>query len=224
MAGAVRIYFDFISPYAWLGWIGASALAEAHGRPIEPAPVLFAGLLDAHGQLGPAEIPAKRRYVMRDAWRKARRMGIEMHVPPAHPFNPLTALRAVGLLEGEAQRRAIGACFRAVWGGGAGVHGPEAVARALSDAGFDGAALVAATRDPTVKARLRDQTAAAIAAGIFGVPSMVVDGELFWGTDSLDDLEDCLAGRPGPPANLDDLWRTLPAAAVRPGSRKDAGR
>lgn len=223
MTDAIRFYFDFISPYAWIAWTRIGAIAEAHGRALAPIPVLFAALLDAHGQLGPAEIPAKRRYVMRDAWRKARRLGLDIHPPPAHPFNPLTALRAVSLLDGEPQRRALDACFAAVWGGGGGLADAEAVARALSGAGFDGPALVARTRAPAIKAQLRAATAEAIAAGVFGVPTAIIDGELFWGTDSLDDIADHLAGRPGPPPELDRLWSSLPSAATRPGSKGRGG-
>lgn len=220
MADPIRFYFDFISPYAWIGWTGIGDLAARHGRALRPIPVLFAALLDAHGQLGPAEIPAKRRYVFRDVWRKARRLGLDVSPPPAHPFNPLAALRAVAQLEGEAQRTAIDACFAAVWGGGPGLADPETVAAVLTAAGLDGPALVAGGQDRTVKARIKQHTADAIAEGIFGVPSVVADGELFWGTDSLVDLEDHLAGAPGPPAALDRAWRDLKPAAVRPGSRR----
>lgn len=223
MADGVRFYFDFISPYAWLAWARIGPLAARHDRPLIPVPVLFAGLLDAHGQLGPAEIPAKRRYVFRDVWRKARRLGLDVSPPPAHPFNPLAALRAVIQLEGEAQRAAIGACFEAVWGGGPGLAEPETVARVLDAAGFDGAGLVAGGRDPAVKARLKQNTVDAIADGIFGVPSMVVDGELFWGTDSLIDLDAHLDGAAGPPPGLDRAWLDLKPAAVRPGSRRREG-
>lgn len=220
-SAAIHFYFDFISPYAWLGWQGLGEIAGRHGRDIEPNPILFAGLLDAHGQLGPAEIPAKRRYVFRDVWRKARRMGLSIEPPPAHPFNPLHALRAVAQLTGAQRRVAIDACFRAVWGGGGGVATPADVEQVLNAAGLDGPALIAGSRDPAIKARLRDNTDRAIAAGVFGVPSMIVDGELYWGTDSLVDVEAHLGGRsPGPPAAIERAWLDLPAAAVRPGSQR----
>jgi 2-hydroxychromene-2-carboxylate isomerase len=87
-------YFDFISPYAFLAWTQLPALAKRCRTTLEPVPVLFAGLLDAHGQKGPAEIPAKRRYLFKDIARKARRLGFpSISAPPAHPFNPLLSLR-----------------------------------------------------------------------------------------------------------------------------------
>ena len=92
----MRYVFDFVSPYAWVGWRPARALAERHGLELTPEPVLFAGLLDAHGNVGPAEVPAKRAYIFKDAYRKARARGLPpLVLPPAHPFNPLVALRAV---------------------------------------------------------------------------------------------------------------------------------
>lgn len=217
---SIRFVFDFISPYAYVGWHRVKHIAAAHGRSISTEPVLFAGLLDAHGQLGPAEIPAKRRFVFKDALRKAHRAGLKLAPPPRHPFNPLGALRVVHLLEGHARTQAIDACFAAVWGGGGGVDTPEGLIAALDGAGLDGAALLARTREPAIKQGLRAATEAAVAEGVFGVPTFIVDGELFWGTDSLVDLEGWLRGEDPVPADLDRLWLELPAGARRPGGQR----
>jgi 2-hydroxychromene-2-carboxylate isomerase len=192
----VRFLFDVISPYAYVAWHRVHAVAARHGRAVEPVPVLFAGLLGAHGTKGPAEVPAKRAYVFKDAARAARVAGVSFGMPPEHPFNPLLALRVAGEPMDEERRRAlITALFGAVWGGGGpGVTDPATVAAIASGVGLDGAALIAAAGREPAKARLRAATDAAIAAGVFGVPTMLVDGELFWGNDSLDHVDRFLAG------------------------------
>ena len=115
----LTFYFDLGSPYAYLAWTQIHAIAARRHATVEPTPVLFAGLLNAHGQKGPAEIPPKRIYVFKDTLRRARRLGIPLSPPPSHPFNPLLALRASSLELPEDRRRAlVDALFRATWGGG----------------------------------------------------------------------------------------------------------
>lgn len=216
MAEPIRFYFDVISPYAYLAFRALPAIAARHGRAIELEPILFAALLDHHGQKGPAEIPAKRAYLMKDVVRKAHALSVSpVAPPPSHPFSPLLALRAILAVEGEARRKAAEALFSAVWGGGPGVETPAVVEARLTEAGLDGAAIVERTKDAGLKARLRDGTARAIEAGVFGVPTMLVDGELFFGVDSLPFLEQFLEGRD--PVSAEDVarWATLPASASR---------
>lgn len=218
-SGPLLFYFDFISPYAFLAWTQIRAIGKRCGREVSPIPVLFAALLDAHGQKGPAEIPAKRRYLFKDVARKAHRLGVaSVAPPPAHPFNPLAALRVASLPNpADVHETIIDALYAAAWTKREAIDTPEAVARILSRAGLDGAALVASAQTPEAKERLRTATSEAIARGVFGVPSVLVDDELFWGTDSLADLEAHLRGEL--PAFSDAEWRDLPMAAVRKGSQ-----
>jgi len=213
---ALRFYFDYVSPYAYLAWTQIHALAARHGRQVDPVAVLFAGMLEAHGTLGPAEVPAKRRYIYRDAVRTAARIGVAFESPPVHPFNPLVALRVSGLDIASGQRRAlIDALFAAAWTGGGGIAGPADVARAAARAGLDGEALVSAAATAEAKARIRCQTDQAIAAGAFGVPTIIADGELFWGLDSLANLEAFLRGAaPSDPAGL-ARWESAPVRVTR---------
>lgn len=186
----MRFCFDFISPYAYLAWTQLDRLGVA----IEPVPVLFAALLNAHGTRGPAEVPARRRYLIHDVMRIARRFGVPLAPPPAHPFNPLRALR----LACE-DASVVAPFFTAAWATGQGIDG------------------VLADRQPSdaAKAQLRANTEAALAAGVFGVPTFLVDDQLFWGCDSLPHLEAYLAtGEKADPALL-ARWETLPASAQR---------
>ncbi|MCU0656435.1 MAG: DsbA family protein, partial [Polyangiaceae bacterium] len=155
----LQFYFDFISPYAYLAWKAVGALAARHGRVVEPAPILFAALLNAHGQKGPAEIAPKRVYIFKHTSRLAAQAGLPLAPPPTHPFNPLLSLRVASLPLPPGPRHAlIDALFDAAWGGQGGVETPEQVTAAAARAGLDGAALVAQASSPEGKARLREQT------------------------------------------------------------------
>ena len=214
----LQFYFDFISPYAFLAWTQIRGIARRCGRSVEPVPVLFAALLDAHGQKGPAEIPAKRRYLFKDIARKAHRLGVpSVAPPPAHPFNPLAALRVASLpLPLTTRETIIDALYAAAWTRREAIDSAEAVAGLLSRVGLDGPALVAEAQTTATKERLRSATDKGIRRGIFGVPSALVDDELFWGTDALPDLEAYLRGEL--PTFSDAEWSSLPMAAIRKGS------
>jgi 2-hydroxychromene-2-carboxylate isomerase len=222
----IRFHFDFLSPYAYLAWVSIHALAAEHGRTVIPVPTLLAALLAHGGTKGPAEIPAKRVYVFKDTVRSASVLGVPLIPPPTHPFNPLLALRASGLVEGEAQKALVDELFRGAWGGGGGCESPEAVAKAAGRAGLDGADLVRRAGEPAAKDRLRAATDEAIANGVFGVPTMRVEAdvgpksggphqELFWGLDSFAHLERFLGGED--PVRGVDLaqWASTAASASR---------
>ena len=94
----LRFYFDYISSNAYIAWTQLPALAKRYDLAVEPVPVLFAGLLEAYGQLGPAEVPVKAAWMAKNNLRKAVRLGIPLRPPVHHPFNPLLALRISSLL------------------------------------------------------------------------------------------------------------------------------
>jgi 2-hydroxychromene-2-carboxylate isomerase len=209
----IDFHFDFLSPYAYLAWTQIHDLAARHGATVKPVPTLFAALLAHGGTKGPAEIPAKRAYVFLDTLRTARRLGVPLVPPPAHPFHPLLALRVCSSLGGEAQRRAIDALFAAAWGGQGGCDTETRVEVALSRAGLDGAALVALGADDAAKALLRAQTEAAIANGVFGVPTMRTGSSrtsLFFGLDSFPALEAQLRGEDYVSEEDIPAWSALP--------------
>lgn len=192
---AIRFYFDYISPNAYLAWTQLPALAERNGCRIEPVPVLFAGLLEAHRQLGPAEVPPKMRWMWKNIARKAALIGAPLNAPAFHPFNPLLALRLSSLpLQANQKLGLIDALFAAVWVRGMHIAEPAIVERIASEAGLDGAALSAQASQSDSKAQLRKQTDQAIADGVFGVPTMAVGTELFWGYDDLPFLQRFLDG------------------------------
>jgi 2-hydroxychromene-2-carboxylate isomerase len=181
-----RWYFDLISPYSYLHFKRLGILPSS--LEIEYVPVLFAGMLKHHGHKGPAEIPAKRIFTYRHVTWVAAHLGIPFKVPPAHPFNPLQALRL--LIAAGPTRQNVEMAFDMVWKEGRDMQDPgnlqELAARLrIKDA-------TAALADEDVKIRLKTNTDEAITKGVFGVPTFLVGEMLFWGQDSLEMMQDYL--------------------------------
>jgi 2-hydroxychromene-2-carboxylate isomerase len=194
-AAEIDWYFDFISPYSYLAFEALpAALAGIEPAPaIRYRPVLFAGLLNHWGHKGPAEVPPKRRFTYEHVAWLADRHGIAMRAPRQHPFNPLPLLRAA--IAAGCRRDAIERLFRLVWRDGA-LPDEPAFAQVLADLGIAPAALDA----PEVKSALRANGEAAIADGVFGVPTAVARTargvRVIWGFDALPMLADWLRGAP----------------------------
>lgn len=200
-------YFDVVSPFAYICLHRLKELPQ--DVKVEYRPVLFAGLLGHWGQKGPAEIASKRRYTYRWCNWWATRLGIPFRFPAGHPFNPLQHLR-LSIACGSTPE-AVRKIFDSVWTGGDGATNPiafTALARAL---GVDPLQLGA----EEIKDALRRNTEQAAARGVFGVPTFEVDGELFWGADSIEFLSAFLTD----PSVLrnDEVRRLdgLPVAAAR---------
>lgn len=183
----VRWYFDFISPYAYLQSMSLDGLPEDVAVDFEP--ILFAGLLEHWGTVGPAEIDPKRRFVYRQVLWYARRHGVEFRMPPAHPFNPLPVLRLAMALDRDPG--VIAAIFRFIWAEGRNPQEPDELRRLAARLGVSD--IDALCGRESVKSELRHATARAAALGVFGVPTAIVDKELFWGNDSTQMLTDYLA-------------------------------
>lgn len=213
----IHLYFDYLSPYAYIAACELPKLAAKYDRTIEPRPVLLAGLLSANGQKGPAEIPNKRLYVFKDVVRTARHLGLPLAPPPSHPFNPLLALRASSMpMARDARERLIAGLWRACWGGERRDISDRAVVSAIArDAGLVAEDVLAFADSDAGKSAVRAQTDQALARGAFGVPSIDVDGELFWGYDAFGHLERRLAGQDTLQASDVAIWRDLPASAQR---------
>ena len=190
----ITFYLDFISPYAHLAFEALPEALAGVSYSVSHTPVLFAGLLKQHGQLGPAEIASKREWTYRQVLWLAHSRGIALEMPASHPFNPLPLLRLALACSPEAtpqapNRYVCETIFRHVWRGGA-----EAVdARRLEALAMQLGPKQAPGSD-AVKAQLKKNTDAAIAHGVFGVPTFAVDGRLFWGLDALPMLRAYLLG------------------------------
>jgi 2-hydroxychromene-2-carboxylate isomerase len=169
-------YFDFVSPYSHIALYRLKTLSGS----IRFRPVLFAGLLNHWGQKGPAEIPAKRQWTYRWCTWWAGELGIPLRFPASHPFNPLHHLR-LSIACGN-RPDAVKRIFDAIWTTGQDAGNPARFAELCRELGVSEEKLSA----PQVKAELRQNTEEAAARGVFGVPTFVVDGEVFWGADAID--------------------------------------
>lgn len=208
--GVLRFLFDYVSPYAYLGWVQIHSLADEFKRKVLPVPVLFSGLLQAHGTYGPVEVPAKRAYIFKDALRRANMLNIPLSMPPTHPFNPLLALRVSSApMDDSVRRKLIDRLFAATWGSGKGVTEQETIGIILEEVGLDRKIILAAANSVEIKDLLRRNTEEAIAQSVFGVPTVLVDGELFWGQDSFPSLARFLAGDEQLDTELLARWATL---------------
>ncbi len=184
---AATWYFDFVSPFAYLQWPKLLALRERVA--ITPRPIVFGAVLAHHGQLGPAEIATKREFTYRTVQWRAQRDGIALTFPPAHPFNPLAALRLA--VACGSSWPAIEAIFLHIWAHGRAGDSVESLRGIGAAIGI--AEIEAALASAAVKEELRANTDEAIAAGVFGVPTLALDGRLFWGDDATPMIEDHLA-------------------------------
>lgn len=204
---AIDWYFDFISPYAYLQW--HRLRREAPQLPINPKPVLFAGLLGHWGNKGPVETPPKRNWTYAHCLWVARRHDIPMQLPAAHPFNPLPLLRlsiALGASEDVVDR-----LFSYVWRDGLLPSDEGAWQDLLDEFLIEPSDMNA----DAVKQQLHRNCEQAIEAGVFGVPTAVVDEQLFWGVDATDMLLACAAGDPFFKSDTYRAAHQLPAAQHR---------
>ena len=211
----LTFYLDPISPYAALGFEALPETLAGHSVEVTYRPILFAALLQALGQKGPAEIEPKRRWTFRQVAWLAHRQGVVLDPPAQHPFNPLPLLRlawASAAPQGQPgdtpNRWVVEQLFHHVWrGAGADASDPARLAALTTQ--------LAPVQDPAseaVKQRLRHETEAALALGVFGVPTIEFEGRLFWGQDALPMLRAALDGDPW---FRSGVWES--AGAARPG-------
>ncbi|RPH63117.1 MAG: 2-hydroxychromene-2-carboxylate isomerase [Burkholderiales bacterium] len=201
-------YFDFVSPFSYLQSTRLDEFA-AHAR-VDCRPVLFAGLLAHYGNVGPAEIAPKRRWTFEHVAWLAHAHGIALTLPPMHPFVPLRLLRLSIVLGNSIE--VVRRLFDFVWRDGQLPTDDAAFGRLLDEMGVTPAELEA----PEVKQALRANTEAAIAAGLFGVPSSVIGGEVFWGFDATPMIVARLAGDPFFESPALRAARELPEGVQRP--------
>ena len=205
MGPSIDFYFDFVSPYSYLSLYRLEEL----GAPVVYKPVLFAGILNHWGQKGPAEIPAKRKWTYRSCIWEAQKLGVPFRFPSAHPFNPLPYLRlALGC---DCRPAAVKRIFEFVWTTG------EDAGDATRFSALCGELKIEQTKLGEVKDLLRKNTDEAIARAVFGVPSFVIQDQVFWGADSVEFAKAFLADPRA--VHNPEMQRVdaLPAGAARRG-------
>ncbi len=188
MSAPIDFYFDFSSPYGYLASDKIEEVAAKAGREVRWRPVLLGAIMKETGGRPLIGVPLKTNYATRDWARMARFADIPWVLPDPIPIAAIAASRAFWWLDdrdpGQAKDLAR-ALFLAYFGDGVNISGAHAVARVAESVGVVRDELLAALQDPEVKARLRAETDAAMAAGVCGSPFFIVDGEPFWGSDRM---------------------------------------
>lgn len=196
----ITCYFSPQSGYAYLGHARLVAIARAHGAAILWRPVDILKVFAEGGSTAPAkQSPVRNAYRKVDIVRWAKRAGISINTEPAFwPTDTLPACRLItaAMLQGIDATDLIGACLGAVWARNLQISERATLIRLADEVGLDGAHLAELSDSVEAAERVARNTAEAIAAGVFGSPSYVVDGELYFGQDRLDFLAEALAGAP----------------------------
>jgi len=183
----IKWYFDFISPFAYLQMAQFSHLPK--NIKLKPIPVVFGGLLAHWGQLGPAEISPKRKFVYRFFQWKADSLGVPFKMPPSHPYNPLSSLRLC--IAAGSKIEDVQVIYNVIYGKGIQPDSEEGLGMMAQELNIKNPE--EAINNIKVKEKLKQNTENAIKDGVFGVPTFVVEDELFWGGDATDMMLDFLS-------------------------------
>jgi 2-hydroxychromene-2-carboxylate isomerase len=196
MSKTVEFLFDVGSPYTYLAYHQLPKIARAQGARIVWTPVLLGGIFQATGNKSPAEVPAKGRYSNVDLRRWAKAYDVTIQMNPDFPINTLALMRgavAMQMRGDEEFHRYLRAVFSAMFEKPRNLNVPAEIGAVLADAGFNPEDFTALISDQAVKDRLKDNTAGAVARGVFGAPTFFVDDDMFWGQDRLDFVADALS-------------------------------
>jgi len=199
MANPIEFYFDFTSPYSYLASEQIEPLAQRYGRTVAFRPTLLGAVFRISGQRPLLEIPLKGDYSRRDFARSARYANIAWQMPTVFPIATVQAARACLVLQASQPQLAtafIHGAFRAYFAQGRNIAQTGVLHEVLQEIGADAAAVLQATAEPQVKAQLKQAVDDSIARGVFGAPYVIVDGEPFWGSDRLPQVERWLATGP----------------------------
>lgn len=196
MANPIDFYFDFSSPYGYFASTRIEDIAARHEREVVWRPILLGAVFKVTGQQPLPTIPLKGSYAKHDLARSARLLGVPFKFPGKFPIAGQAPSRAyywVADKDRAGAKKLVHALYHAYFAEDRDISSPEVTANVAAKMGHDRSAVLAALNDPAVKERLRTEVDAAIERGVFGSPYIVVDGEPFWGSDRLDQLEKWLA-------------------------------
>jgi len=198
MANPIDFYFDFSSPYGYFASTKIDELAAKHGRDVTWRPILLGAMFKITGGQPLPTIPLKGSYAAHDLARTARLYKVPFRMPSKFPISGTAPSRAyywVGDRDLQLARKMAQALFHAYFAEDRDISNPEVTGNVAAKLGVDKGELTQALNDPAVKERLKAEVDAAIERGVFGSPYIVVDGEPFWGSDRLDQVDKWLQAR-----------------------------
>jgi 2-hydroxychromene-2-carboxylate isomerase len=196
MPEPVRFYFDFSSPYGYIASHKIDALAAKYGREAIWRPFLLGAAFKITGGSAPVQFPLKGDYFIRDFARSARFHGVPYRYPSKFPISSVAPTRAFYWLNAKDPKRAkdlVRSLYAAYFTEDVDISEAEKTIQVAAKAGLSANEVRAGINDPAVKDLTKAEVEKAIAAGAFGSPYIVIDGEPFWGADRLDQVEKWLA-------------------------------
>jgi len=196
VAQPIDFYFDFSSPYGYFASAQIDDIAARHSRTVIWHPILLGAVFKVTSQQPLATIPVKGAYAQRDFERTARLFGVRFKIPDRFPISsvaPSRAFYAVTERDAALAKRLARALYDAYFAEGRDISAPEVTLEVAARLGLDRNELTDAMQSAPVKERLRREVDEAIGRGVFGSPYIIIDGEPFWGSDRLDQIERWLA-------------------------------
>jgi 2-hydroxychromene-2-carboxylate isomerase len=189
----VEFLFDFGSPTSYLAYKQLPKIAARHGARIQWTPILLGAVFKATGNTSPAMVPAKARYMNLDLARFAKRYGVVLNFNAHFPVNTLPLMRgAVAYQPTNHFDLYVNAMFDAMWAHPRNLNDQAEIAHVLNDIGIEPDDFLARIERPDVKERLKANTEGAVARGVFGAPTFFANGDMFFGQDRLDFVEEKL--------------------------------
>ena len=213
----LNFYFDYLSPFSYFAWLKLVPLSHELNLKINLRPVALGPILN-HWQIkGPGEVQPKREFLLKQMLRYAHKNNIEFTTPKTHPFNSLYALRlSLKSVAGEHQEKVIETLWKAGWQKRIDMGEPEELLLSLHENQLPAEELYEKSFSKEAKIELKSNIQEAISFGVFGVPSFVIDGELFWGNDSMEDLKNFINGEDKlNRAQFERLLSSTPKAATQ---------
>lgn len=198
MSKTIELIFDFVSPNAYLIWQPLKALADKHGASIAITPAFLGGMHKLTGNAPPfmrdASVKGKNEYTQIEMDRFVKKHGLsKFRMNPKFPFNTISLQRMLIAQEPARRGELVELLLPPIWEDGLDVTDTEALGKILQDGGFDPEDLLARTQDPAIKQALIDNTENAVARGAFGIPTMYVDGEMYFGKERLGQIDEQLS-------------------------------
>jgi 2-hydroxychromene-2-carboxylate isomerase len=193
MSKQLEFFYDYASPFSYVASVQVRALAERTGAELVRRPILLGGLFQATGNSPPVGVPAKAAYMAKDIERWSQRLGVDVKMNPHFPVNTVTALRgALATLADGGYDAYDDAVFQAIWQEGVNPADKAVLGEVIARAGLDAEKILARCGDDEIKGQLRANTEEAESRGAFGVPTFFVEGEMFFGNDHMDFVEEAL--------------------------------
>ncbi|MCA9981557.1 MAG: 2-hydroxychromene-2-carboxylate isomerase [Anaerolineales bacterium] len=193
MSKQIEFYFDFTSPWTYMASTQLPQLAEKYNAEIIYKPALLGGIFKSIGNVAPATLPAKGKWMLIDLQRHAKKYGVPFQMPPIFPVNTVRVMRGVlvAMQDGYFEDY-YAALWPAIWVDGRDLGNTAVLLEVVREIGQDPEQFAERIEEPAIKQALIERTAEAVERGLFGMPTFFIDGEMYFGQDRMNFVEDAL--------------------------------